>query len=269
MESVYIDVHIHTSENPDCLNENYDVDKLFSKIRHASQGQQSLISLTDHNTINKKVYLEALKKCGSDIHLLLGVELHIHYVKETEAYHCHMLFKNAISEQVIDEVNAILNKLYVKKQVEKKDVNIPTLDKIINEFDSYDFMLLPHGGQSHATFDKSIPKGKKFDTMMERSIYYNQFDGFTARSDSGREETDNYFKRLGISDFVNLVTCSDNYTPSCYPDAKSKDAEPHIPTWMLADPTFDGLRLSLSERSSFSLVYLTLSIFSDHESGLF
>ena len=253
MESVYIDVHIHTSENPDCLNENYDVDKLFSKIRHASQGQQSLISLTDHNTINKKVYLEALKKCGSDIHLLLGVELHIHYVKETEAYHCHMLFKNAISEQVIDEVNAILNKLYVKKQVEKKDVNIPTLDKIINEFDSYDFMLLPHGGQSHATFDKSIPKGKKFDTMMERSIYYNQFDGFTARSDSGREETDNYFKRLGISDFVNLVTCSDNYTPSCYPDAKSKDAEPHIPTWMLADPTFDGLRLSLSERSR--LVY--------------
>ena len=253
MESVYIDVHIHTSENPDCLNENYDIDTLFSKIRYASQGQQSLISLTDHNTINKKVYLEALKKCGSDIHLLLGVELHIHYVKETEAYHCHMLFKNAISEQVIDEVNAILNKLYVKKQVEKKDVNIPTLDKIINEFDSYDFMLLPHGGQSHATFDKSIPKGKKFDTMMERSIYYNQFDGFTARCDSGREETDNYFKRLGISDFVNLVTCSDNYTPSCYPDAKSKDAEPHIPTWMLADPTFDGLRLSLSERSR--LVY--------------
>lgn len=253
MESVYIDVHIHTSENPDCLNENYDVDTLFSKIRHASQGQQSLISLTDHNTINKKVYLEALKKCGSDIHLLLGVELHVHYIKETEAYHCHMLFKNAISEQVIDEVNSILNKLYVKKQVEKKDVNIPTLDKIINEFDSYDFMLLPHGGQSHATFDKSIPKGKKFDTMMERSIYYNQFDGFTARSDSGREETDNYFKRLGISDFVNLVTCSDNYTPSCYPDAKSKDAEPHIPTWILADPTFDGLRLSLSERSR--LVY--------------
>ena len=253
MESVYIDVHIHTSENPDCLNENYDIDTLFSKIRYASQGQQSLISLTDHNTINKKVYLEALKKCGCDIHLLLGVELHIHYVKETEAYHCHMLFKNAISEQVIDEVNAILNKLYVKKQVEKKDVNIPTLDKIINEFDSYDFMLLPHGGQSHATFDKSIPKGKKFDTMMERSIYYNQFDGFTARCDSGREETDNYFKRLGISDFVNLVTCSDNYTPSCYPDAKSKDAEPHIPTWILADPTFDGLRLSLSERSR--LVY--------------
>ena len=226
---------------------------MFSKIRYASQGQQSLISLTDHNTINKKVYLEALKKCGCDIHLLLGVELHIHYVKETEAYHCHMLFKNAISEQVIDEVNAILNKLYVKKQVEKKDVNIPTLDKIINEFDSYDFMLLPHGGQSHATFDKSIPKGKKFDTMMERSIYYNQFDGFTARCDSGREETDNYFKRLGISDFVNLVTCSDNYNPSCYPDAKSKDAEPHIPTWILADPTFDGFRLSLSERSR--LVY--------------
>lgn len=58
--------------------------------------------------------------------------------------------------------------------------------------------------------------------MMERSVYYNQFDGFTARSDSGREETDKYFQRLGISGFVNLITCSDNYIPSSYPDAKLK-----------------------------------------------
>lgn len=32
MESVYIDVHIHTSENPDCLNENYDVDRSESVV---------------------------------------------------------------------------------------------------------------------------------------------------------------------------------------------------------------------------------------------
>jgi len=49
--------------------------------------------------------------------------------------------------------------------------------------------------------------------MMERSVYYNQFDGFTARSESKRDETDKYFQKLGISDFVNLVTCSDNYDP--------------------------------------------------------
>lgn len=160
-----------------------------------------------------------------------------------------MFFKNEVTEQSIDDINSILKRLYPQKTVEKKDTSIPTLDKVINEFDNYDFVLLPHGGQSHATFNKAIPPTKKFDTMMERSVYYNQFDGFTARSESKRDETDKYFQKLGISDFVNLVTCSDNYDPDRYPDAKAKDAEPFIPTWMFSQPTFEGFRLSLSEKS--------------------
>lgn len=99
MEPVYVDVHIHTSENPDSLNQSYDIDMLFEKVRAQAQGQHALISLTDHNTINKKAYLDAMSKCESDIHLLLGVELHIHYVIDTEAYHCHILFKDDITEQ--------------------------------------------------------------------------------------------------------------------------------------------------------------------------
>lgn len=47
---------------------------------------------------------------------------------------------------------------------------------------------------------QSYPQREEVDTMMERSVYYNQFDGFTARSDSGREETDKYFQRLGLVD---------------------------------------------------------------------
>lgn len=253
MEPVYIDVHIHTSENSDNLNQNYDIDMLFAKIREHAQGQHALVSLTDHNIINKKAYMDAVAKCENDIHLLLGVELHIHYLEDTEAYHCHIFFKDNISAQDIDKINCILDKLYGQKMVVKTDRSIPTLDKIINEFDMYDFVLLPHGGQSHATFDKAIPKGRKFDTMMERSVYYNQFDGFTARSDRGREETDEYFHRLGISGFVNLVTCSDNYNPSLYPATKADNAQPFIPTWMFSEPTFEGFRLSLSERAR--LVY--------------
>lgn len=249
MEPVYIDIHIHTSSNPDNLNVDYDVETLFSKVRSKAQGQSILLSFTDHNVINKKAYITALDACSTDIHLILGVELHIHYVPETEAYHCHMFFKNEVTEQSIDDINGILKRLYPQKTVEKKDTSIPTLDKVINEFDNYDFVLLPHGGQSHATFNKAIPPTKKFDTMMERSVYYNQFDGFTARSESKRDETDKYFQKLGISDFVNLVTCSDNYDPDRYPDAKAKDAEPFIPTWMFSQPTFEGFRLSLSEKS--------------------
>lgn len=249
MNPVYIDVHIHTSENPDSLNPDYDVNALFANVHKQAQGLHALISLTDHNVINKQAYLNALTKCGDDIHLILGVELHVHYVKDTDAYHCHIFFKDHITAEKIDEINSILTKLYPQKQVKKSDTSIPTLDQIIYEFEGYDFVLLPHGGQSHATFNKAIPKGRRFDTMMERSVYYNQFDGFTARSETGREETDEYFKRLGINAFVNLVTCSDNYDPSRYPEAKTSDAEPLMPTWMFSEPTFEGFRLSLSERS--------------------
>ncbi|MCP4049390.1 MAG: hypothetical protein GY730_01610 [bacterium] len=79
--------------------------------------------------------------------------------------------------------------------------------------------------------------------------YYNQFDGFTARSNIGLEKTVEYFKKLGINEFVNLLTCTDNYNCARYPEAKSPNAAEFIPTWMFARPTFEGLRLSLSESS--------------------
>lgn len=251
MEPIYVDIHIHTSENPDNLNTNYNVNTLFSKVNEIGKGAKCLISLTDHNTINKDVYIKAINILPENIKLLIGVELHIKNYQKAPAYHCHIIFKNTISAEVIDDLNGILNVLYPNKHVEKKDTTLPTLEVIIKHFDNYEFILLPHGGQSHATFDTSIPHGVKFDTTIERSIYYNQFEGYTARSKDGLDTTIDYFKRLGINDFVNLVTCTDNYNPDFYPQAKDPLAAPHIPTWMFAESSFDGLRLSLSESSRF------------------
>ncbi|QUH26137.1 ATPase [Serpentinicella alkaliphila] len=247
MNPVYLDLHIHTSENPNSLNQAYDIDCLLSKIEENSLGSDILISLTDHNTINKKAYLALLDKCSN---VLLGVELHIRNYDSEPAYHCHIYFNiNPITEIHIDDINEKLNDLYPDKVIRRETQNVPKLDDVIRKFDIYDFILLPHGGQSHSTFDKSIPDGVTFDTTLERSIYYNQFDGFTARSNGGLENTVRYFKRLGINEFVNLITCTDNYNPKEYPNAKASDASPFVPTWMLALPTFNGLRLSLSESS--------------------
>lgn len=247
MNPIYIDLHIHTSEDPESLNKSYDIDMLDRNIKRFTNNSDYLISLTDHNTINEEVYLKALKK---GINIILGVELHIKNYDECPAYHCHIYFNlDKIDKSVLSDINTKLDILYPDKVVNKADKSIPKLEKVINLFDSYDFLLLPHGGQSHCTFDTSIPTGVKFDTTMERSIYYNQFDGFTARGNTGLEKTQSYFKKLGINDFVNLVTCTDNYFPKDYPNAKAKDAQPFIPTWMLAQPTYDGLRLSLSESS--------------------
>lgn len=251
MEPVFIDFHIHTSSNFECPNENYNLGALKAGIEEIAGGQPYLISLTDHNFINKKVYLEAVQEID---YILLGVELHIRNYAECKPYHCHMIFKSEqINEILIDDLNDKLDILYPKKTVGNED-DIPTLEVIMNCFDSYEFLLLPHGGQNHSTFDISIPKGVEFDKTMERNIYYNHFDGFTARGTSGLDRTQRYFKRLGINDFVNLVTATDNYTPDTYPDCKAgREASDFVPTWMLASPTFDGLRLSLSESSR--LVY--------------
>ncbi len=250
MKPIYIDIHIHTSEDANNLNETYNCSILMENVRKIAGDAEVVLSLTDHNTINKTAYLDLKDKAD---HLILGAELHIRKYEECPPYHCHILLNLPIEECYIDEVNKILDRLYPDKCVTDSTANIPTIETISNEFDGYDYLLLPHGGQSHRTFDKAVKKGKRFDTTLEKSIYYNQFDGFTARSSSGLEETIEYFKRLGINEFINLLTCSDNYNPERYPDAKSKDAEKFTPTWMFASPTFEGLRLSLSE--STRLVY--------------
>ncbi len=251
MEPVYIDLHIHTSKKPDQLDAAYDVATLHEKIRLSAMGSPYLISLTDHNTINKEAYLHAATLFP---HLLIGAELHIRNYHDEPPYHCHIFFRSPVDADTIDTLNLVLDHLYPKKGVCASD-EIPSIEEIAKHFDAYEFVLLPHGGQSHSTFNESIPRGVQFDTTIERSIYYNHFDGFTARSNSGLESTQDYFRRLGISDFVNLITSTDNYNPKKYPEPKGSQAESFVPTWMLASPTFNGLRLSLSE--SARLVYGT------------
>ena len=246
-EPVYTDLHIHTSENPNKIKDGveYDIDALIKNINKISCDKKKLISFTDHNIINKKIYLNKLPDM---YYLILGAELHVSYDTMKKPYHCHIFFNVKINGDNIDKINEKLDMLYPKKEIDKEDYkDIPKLEEIINAFNDYDFILLPHGGQNHSTFDKAMPKGIKFDNVMEKVLYYNQFDGFTARTTSGKEKTKNYFKKLGIDEFTNLITCSDNYNPTKYPNPKDDKAEKFIPTWIIAEPTFEGLRIALSE----------------------
>ncbi len=103
MNPIYLDLHIHTSDNEDDLNQNYDVDLLLKKINETSNDSDFLISLTDHNTINKSAYLKLLEKTQN---VILGVELHIRNAETKPPYHCHMYFNlNEISVEKIDNIN--------------------------------------------------------------------------------------------------------------------------------------------------------------------
>jgi predicted ATP-dependent endonuclease of OLD family len=243
MEPVFLDLHIHTSNNQD-----YNLELLKAKILGLTNNSKHLISFTDHNYINTGIYLKAKEVFEN---LIVGVELHIKYTDSSPFYHCHAYFKEVLNEESLDRLNVILDDLYPKKDPTKSD-SVPTIERIIRGFDGFDFMLLPHGGQSHSTFDDAIPtdEGFKFDDALAKSLYYNQFVGFTARGVNGLEKTQSYFKKLNINEFVNLMTCTDNYNPQVYPKCKASDeSSQFIPTWMFSSPTFDGLRLALSEDS--------------------
>lgn len=246
MQPVYIDLHIHTYPNANDRITTYDLATLVKKIKEYNGDEPFLISFTDHNTINKEVYLAA-KALG--IKMLLGAELHIKNHDDVEAFHCHIYFNLDVTEGNIDALNVILDNLYADKLPCKTDSSIPNIQDVINAFDPYEFMLLPHAGQRHGQFNYSLHEGEQVDNAISRSIYYNQFDGFTAREDKGLDATREYFRKLGIAEFVNLLTCSDNYAPAKYPEPKASEASPFVPTWMMAEPTYDGVRLSLSESS--------------------
>ena len=59
MEPIYVDTHIHTSQDANNPNVDYDVAALVKAIRDYNGNSDFLISLTDHNMINKSAYLKA------------------------------------------------------------------------------------------------------------------------------------------------------------------------------------------------------------------
>lgn len=126
MQPIYIDLHIHTSEDANNLNTNYDIAELVGQIKKLNGDSPFMISLTDHNTINKSAYLKA-KNLG--LNLIIGVELHIQNRAEAKSYHCHIYFNAPIEEAVIDSLNEILDELYPNKLPDRNDPNTPDIQK--------------------------------------------------------------------------------------------------------------------------------------------
>lgn len=126
MQPIYIDLHIHTSENANNLNTNYDIAELVGQIKKLNGDSPFMISLTDHNTINKSAYLKAQ---NLDLNLIIGVELHIQNRVEAKSYHCHIYFNAPIEDAVIDSLNEILDELYPNKLPDRNDPNTPDIQK--------------------------------------------------------------------------------------------------------------------------------------------
>ena len=103
MNPIYLDLHIHTSDDPDSPNTNYNLNDLKTGVEKFAGVENCLISITDHNFINETVYIKAVSVF---LNLILGVELHIRNYPEAPLYHCHMLFN-------VQEINAdVIKNMY-------------------------------------------------------------------------------------------------------------------------------------------------------------
>lgn len=60
MEPVYVDIHIHTSSNPDDLNQNYDIDTLLSKFETGEiKSSGHTLYIKNQYAVDKETILEA------------------------------------------------------------------------------------------------------------------------------------------------------------------------------------------------------------------
>lgn len=97
LNPIYLDTHIHTSVNPNQANDSYDIDLLVKNIHKFNENSDFLISLTDHNMVNKSAYLKAI---SLNLNIILGVELHIRNYDNCPAYHCHIYFNLKKLQQI-------------------------------------------------------------------------------------------------------------------------------------------------------------------------
>ena len=62
MQPVYVDIHIHTSEDPQNVNDNYDIKTLIGKISEKSLEKPVLISLSDLNILVRRSRLSGVAR---------------------------------------------------------------------------------------------------------------------------------------------------------------------------------------------------------------
>ena len=111
MKVIYVDIHIHTSQNPNNLSSDDNISRLLCNARNFLEYNLVLLSLTNHNTINKSVYLKLINQ---NISVVLVVEFHIEQYPDAPPYYCHIIFNSEITEEIINSINVKLNELYPK-----------------------------------------------------------------------------------------------------------------------------------------------------------
>lgn len=216
------DLHIHSERSNLTKDSDYDgetltVDKLVSALTKESV---NFFSITDHNTINLKLYEELIVKREElvkfNLNFVIGVEIDF-LDKEIHDEIFHMLvFFNSYDLEIISKV---LTTIFDKSTIDEinKNVNPVKLNNFFKAiFDNgiKEVITIPHFNNKH----KGIPSNSQIDKFA--------YTVFSALEDSNNR--DNLTKSLKLYKKYNyvdvpIVVFSDNHNIDKYPDGKNSE----------------------------------------------
>ena len=244
-----IDLHMHTIKSKETKTNdykgNFDVPTLKAKLIENKVG---IFSLTDHNIINVKAYIEYYNSYTDDDPLLLvGVELDIEGDKNS--YHSLLIFNASTAEEVQD----ISKKLEDKYTEIGKDKFSRKLDfeAIYELFHDKEFFFIPHAGN-----DNSIAKAYCDNSYSLKMVLLMQ----SALEKVSKEETkriyNNAFDSNLISSFrkkedIPYINFSDNHNIYKYPCVhKGDDNIQHSFYYIKGKKSYETIRLAFIDPQS-------------------
>ena len=101
-------MHIHTYPDANRRGSGYNCGALLTNVRRDARGHRIVISLTDHNTINKEAYKELAELGADDVTPILGVELHVRS-NGKRPYHAHAYFDSSVTDDAFIDGNLVGN----------------------------------------------------------------------------------------------------------------------------------------------------------------
>ncbi len=232
------DLHLHTPSSYDYDDKSVTNKTIIEKLKEKNI---SVVAITDHHAIDH-VRIKELQELGrkEDITIFPGIELRTQLVAKENIHLIAVFSQEANLEHLSNE---ILTKLEINSQRqdgEGEDVIFCDYKKVLSVVRELNGLIIIHCGEKTQGMDDVI----KNDTKVKEAIKEKMVEEINIFEIGNPEKDIAGYKGKVFSDLSRnypLILCSDNH------DIKKYYTDNKLPTWIKADPNFEGLKQIIYE----------------------
>lgn len=243
-----VDLHIHSKASSTKTGDIFKVkDGIIANLHILLKGVETkkvnMISITDHNTFDFKLYKALKANENPNTHLkkvLPGVEFDIKITDNNPAIHCIAIFNDS-NENKVSKIQSIIS----SSPFDKVDsYSIHEFRKILSKIELSVILIAHQKGKIFYKNKRDL--SSQGESVFKRVISAKYFDAVEFSNELREQHLIDY-KNKNDLDELTWITGSDCHTWSVYPKAeKAKDRVP-ILTHIDALPTFKGLVMSITD----------------------